>query len=80
MLMLQKEGASKPKMSRKGLRQERVAINKMKEATFIQNSVSASVDVPSVVSAPPTINQEQHPFGWMACSIVMDQIEETLCS
>jgi hypothetical protein len=36
------------------------------------------VDPQSFVSAPPAINQEQHPFGWMACSIVMGQIKETI--
>jgi hypothetical protein len=78
MLLLRKEGASSPKCPEKDKDKKEWAINKTKEATFIQNAVSARGETQSVVSAPQAINQEQHPFGWVACSIVMGQIEDTM--
>jgi hypothetical protein len=53
-------------------------INKTQEAAFIQSSVSGRGDSQSVVSAPPALNQEQHPFGWMACSITLSQMEDSM--
>jgi hypothetical protein len=72
------KGHRRPKCPEKDKDKKVWAINKTKEATFIQNAVSGNVDTQSVVSALQAINQEQHPFGWMACSIVMGQIEDTM--
>jgi hypothetical protein len=73
-----KNGHRSPKCPEKDKDKKEWASNKTKEATFIQNAVSARMDTQSVVSAPQVINQEQHAFVWMACSIVMGQIEDTM--
>jgi hypothetical protein len=52
--------------------------NKTQEAAFIQSAVSGRGDSKSVVSALPALNQVQHPLGWMACSITLGQIEESM--
>jgi hypothetical protein len=73
-----KKGHRSPKCPEKLKDKKDWAINKTKEAAFIQSAVSARADGQSVASAPPATSQEQNPFGWMACSIALGQIDESM--
>jgi hypothetical protein len=73
-----KKGHRSPNCPERGKDKKDWAINKTKEAAFIQNAMSARADGQSVVSAPPATSQEQHPFGWMACSITFGQIDQPM--
>jgi hypothetical protein len=54
------------------------AINKTREAAFIQSAVTARTDSHLVVLAPAASNQEQNPFGWMVCSTVLGQLNDSM--
>jgi hypothetical protein len=73
-----KKGHQSPKCPERGKDKKEWAINKTQEAAFIQSAVSGRGDSQSVVSAPPALNQEQHSFGWMAYSITLGQMEESM--
>jgi hypothetical protein len=40
--------------------------------------VTARTHSQSVVSPPAAANQEQNPFGWMACSIALGQLNDSM--
>jgi hypothetical protein len=59
-----KKGQRNPKCPDKNKPKKDWAINKTKEAVFIQTAVTRGGDLQSMVSAPPAISQEEPPpFG-----------------
>jgi hypothetical protein len=73
-----KKGHHNPKCPEKNKDKKDWAINKTREAAFIQSAVTARTDSQSVVLAPAAANQEQNPFRWMACSITLGQLNDSM--
>jgi hypothetical protein len=74
-----KKGHRSPKCPDKDKPKKDWVINKTKEAAFIQTAVARGGDAQSVISAPAALTQEENPsFGWMACGIVMHQVQSEM--
>jgi hypothetical protein len=73
-----KKGHRSPKCPEKNKDKKDWVINKTREAALIQSAVTARTDSQSVVLAPAAGNQEQNPFGWMACSIALGQLNDSM--